>query len=56
MAPLVGFNSQPEWLLDRVTLPIVAGMRTFHIEFLVVNTPPHYNGIHQMETVPSAYH
>ncbi|XP_028122533.1 uncharacterized protein LOC114319679 [Camellia sinensis] len=27
-APLVGFNSQPEWLLGRIVLPVVAGTKT----------------------------
>ncbi|XP_028118148.1 uncharacterized protein LOC114315745 [Camellia sinensis] len=61
-APLVGFNSQPEWLLGRIVLPVVAGTKPLQIEFLVVNTPSPYNvilgrlWIHQMEAVPSTYH
>ncbi|XP_028061890.1 uncharacterized protein LOC114265317 [Camellia sinensis] len=58
-APLVGFNSQPEWPLSRIVLPVVAGTKTLQIEFLVINTPSPYNAIlgwpwiHQMEVVPS---
>ncbi|XP_028065850.1 uncharacterized protein LOC114268815 [Camellia sinensis] len=61
-APLVGFNSQPEWLLGRIVLPVVAGTKTLQIEFLVINTPSPYNAIlgrpwiHRMEAVPSTYH
>lgn len=59
---LVGFNSQPEWPLGRIVLPVVAGTKTLQIEFLVINTPSPYNTIlgcpwiHQMEAVPSTYH
>ncbi|XP_028085242.1 uncharacterized protein LOC114286288 [Camellia sinensis] len=59
---LVGFNSQPEWPLGRIVFPVVAGTKTFQIEFLVINTPSPYNAIlgrpwiHQMEAVPSTYH
>ncbi|XP_028072593.1 uncharacterized protein LOC114274814 [Camellia sinensis] len=38
-ALLVGFNSQPEWPLGRIVLPVVAGTKTLQIEFLVINTP-----------------
>ncbi|XP_028071286.1 uncharacterized protein LOC114273694 [Camellia sinensis] len=61
-APLVSFNSQPEWPLGRIVLPVVAGAKTLQIEFLVINTPSPYNAIlgrpwiHQMEAVPSTYH
>ncbi|XP_028059052.1 uncharacterized protein LOC114262836 [Camellia sinensis] len=61
-APLVGFNSQPEWPLGRIVLPVVAGTKTLQTEFLVINTPSPYNAIlghpwiHQMEAVPSTYH
>ncbi|XP_028076948.1 uncharacterized protein LOC114278999 [Camellia sinensis] len=61
-APLVGFNSQPEWPLGRIVLPVVAGTKTHQIEFLVINTPFPYNAIlgrswiHRMEAVPSTYH
>ncbi|XP_028100745.1 uncharacterized protein LOC114300094 [Camellia sinensis] len=61
-APLIGFNSQPEWSLGRIALPVVAGTKTLQIEFLVINTLSPYNAIlghswiHQMEAVPSTYH
>ncbi|XP_028120889.1 uncharacterized protein LOC114318231 [Camellia sinensis] len=61
-APLVSFNSQLEWPLGRIVLPVVAGTKTPQIEFLVINTPSPYNAIlgrpwiHQMEAVPSTYH
>ncbi|XP_028093001.1 uncharacterized protein LOC114293164 [Camellia sinensis] len=61
-APLAGFNSQPEWPLGRIVLPVVAGTKTLQIEFLVINTPSPYNAIlgrpwiHQMEAVPLTYH
>ncbi|XP_028122370.1 uncharacterized protein LOC114319547 [Camellia sinensis] len=61
-APLVGFNSQPEWPLGRIVLPVVARTKTLQIEFLVINTPSPYNAIlgrlwiHQIEAVPSTYH
>ncbi|XP_028123578.1 uncharacterized protein LOC114320714 [Camellia sinensis] len=61
-APLVGFNSQPEWPLGRIVLPAMAGTKTLQIEFLVINTHSPYNAIlgrpwiHQMEAVPSTYH
>ncbi|XP_028095465.1 uncharacterized protein LOC114295431 [Camellia sinensis] len=62
VAPMVGFNSQPEWPLGRIVLPVVAGTKTLQIEFLVINTPSPYNvilgrpWIQQMEAVPSTYH
>ncbi|XP_028081084.1 uncharacterized protein LOC114282575 [Camellia sinensis] len=62
VTPLVGFNSQPEWPLGRIVLPVVAGTKTLQIEFFVINTPSPYNAIlghpwiHQMEAVPSTYH
>ncbi|XP_028076156.1 uncharacterized protein LOC114278338 [Camellia sinensis] len=62
VAPLVGFNSQPEWPLGKIVLPVVAGTKTLQIEFLVINTPSPYNAIlghlwiYQMEAVPSTYH
>ncbi|GMQ07127.1 hypothetical protein CsSME_00051458 [Camellia sinensis var. sinensis] len=31
VAPLVGFNSQLEWLLGRIVLPVVAGTKTLQI-------------------------
>ncbi|XP_028074150.1 uncharacterized protein LOC114276566 [Camellia sinensis] len=61
-APLVGFNSQPEWPPGRIVLPIVTGTKTLQIEFLLINTPSPYNAIlgrqwiHRMEAVPSTYH
>ncbi|XP_028055939.1 uncharacterized protein LOC114260081 [Camellia sinensis] len=61
-APLVGFNSQPEWPLGRIVLPVVAGTKTLQIEFLVINTPSPYNAIlgrpwiHQMEAILSTFH
>ncbi|XP_028085902.1 uncharacterized protein LOC114286872 [Camellia sinensis] len=62
VALLVGFNSQPEWPLGRIVLPVVAETKTLQIEFLVFNRPSPYNAIlarpwiHQMEAVPSTYH
>ncbi|XP_028118786.1 uncharacterized protein LOC114316316 [Camellia sinensis] len=59
VALLVGFNSQLEWPLGKIVLPVVAGTKTLQIEFLVINTPSPYNAIlgrpwiHQMEAVPS---
>ncbi|XP_028071749.1 uncharacterized protein LOC114274078 [Camellia sinensis] len=61
-SPLVGFNSQTEWPLGRITLPIIAKSKVVSVDFLVVNTPSPYNAIlgrpwiHQMEAVPSTYH
>ncbi|XP_028090903.1 uncharacterized protein LOC114291074 [Camellia sinensis] len=61
-APLVGFNSQLEWPLGRIVLPVVAGTKALQTEFLVINTPSPYNvilgrpWIHQMEAVPLTYH
>ncbi|XP_028092322.1 uncharacterized protein LOC114292536 [Camellia sinensis] len=61
-APLVGLNSQPEWPLSRIVLPVVAGTKTLQIEFLIINTSSPYNSIlgwpwiHQMEAVSSTYH
>ncbi|XP_028056990.1 uncharacterized protein LOC114260982 [Camellia sinensis] len=57
-APLVGFNSQPEWPLGRIVLPVMAGTKILQIKFLVINIPSPYNAmlgrpwIHQMEAVP----
>ncbi|XP_028104096.1 uncharacterized protein LOC114303142 [Camellia sinensis] len=61
-ALIVGFNSQPEWPLSRIMLPVVAGTKTLQIEFLFINTPSAYNAIlgrpwiQQMEAVPFTYH
>ncbi|XP_028068899.1 uncharacterized protein LOC114271482 [Camellia sinensis] len=61
-APIVGFNSQSEWPLGIIVLPVVTGTKMLQIEFLVINTPSPYNAIlgrpwiHQMEVVPSTYH
>ncbi|XP_028116466.1 uncharacterized protein LOC114314209 [Camellia sinensis] len=61
-SPLVGFNSQTEWSLGRITLSVIAKSKVVFVDFLVVNTPSPYNAIlgrtwiHQMEAVPSTYH
>ncbi|XP_028096873.1 uncharacterized protein LOC114296745 [Camellia sinensis] len=44
-APLVGFNSQPEWPLGRIVFSVVAGMMTLQIEFVIINTLSPYNAI-----------
>ncbi|XP_028055048.1 uncharacterized protein LOC114259235 [Camellia sinensis] len=37
-SPLVGFNSQTEWPLGRITLPAIAKSKVVSVDFLVVNT------------------
>ncbi|XP_028053805.1 uncharacterized protein LOC114258143 [Camellia sinensis] len=60
--PLYGFNTNPEYPLGKITLPVRAGSRTVEVEFLVVKLPSPYNAImgrtwlHLMKAVPSTYH
>lgn len=60
--PLFGFNTNSEYPLGKITLPVLAGSRTVEVEFLVVKLPSPYNVImgrtwlHIMKAVPSTYH
>ncbi|XP_028124106.1 uncharacterized protein LOC114321163 [Camellia sinensis] len=60
--PLFGFNTNPEYPLGKITLPVQSGSRTVKVEFLVVKLPSPYNVImgrtwlHIMQVVPSTYH
>ncbi|XP_028092535.1 uncharacterized protein LOC114292710 [Camellia sinensis] len=60
--PLFGFNTNPEYPLEKITLPVRAGSRTVKVEFLVVKLPSPYNVImgrtwlRIMQAVPRTYH
>ncbi|XP_028085065.1 uncharacterized protein LOC114286167 [Camellia sinensis] len=60
--PLVGFNSQPEWPVGKIILPVKAGSVTKQVEFWVLKVPTTYNLIlgrgwlHAMQAVTSTYH
>ncbi|XP_028071947.1 uncharacterized protein LOC114274259 [Camellia sinensis] len=62
ISPLVGFNSQPEWPVGKVILPIKAGSVIKQVEFWVLKVPSTYNLIlgkrwlHAMQAVASTYH
>ncbi|XP_028079581.1 uncharacterized protein LOC114281326 [Camellia sinensis] len=59
---LVGFDSQPEWSIGKIILPVKAGCVTKQVEFWVLNVPSTYNLIlgrswlHLMQAVASTYH
>ncbi|XP_028106180.1 uncharacterized protein LOC114305308, partial [Camellia sinensis] len=42
-SPLVGFNSQPEWLIEKIILPVKARSVTKQVEFWVLKVPSIYN-------------
>ncbi|XP_028052009.1 uncharacterized protein LOC114256543 [Camellia sinensis] len=47
--PLFGFNTNPEYLLGKITLPVQAGSRTVDVEFLAAKLPsPDSKGIPQV--------
>ncbi|XP_028085521.1 uncharacterized protein LOC114286542 [Camellia sinensis] len=41
--PLVGFNSQPEWPVGKIILPVKAGSVIKQVEFWVLKVPSTYN-------------
>ncbi|XP_028126146.1 uncharacterized protein LOC114322893 [Camellia sinensis] len=61
-SPLVGFNSQLEWLIGKIILPVKVGSVTKQVEFWVLKVPSTYNLIlgrgwlHAMQAVASTYH
>ncbi|XP_028117727.1 uncharacterized protein LOC114315307 [Camellia sinensis] len=61
-SPLVGFNSQPEWSIRKIILPVKVGSITMQVEFWVLKLPSTYNLIlgrgwlHAMQAVASTYH
>ncbi|XP_028063062.1 uncharacterized protein LOC114266376 [Camellia sinensis] len=61
-SPLVGFNSQPEWLIEKIILLVKARSVTKQVEFWVLTVPSTYNLIlgrgllHAMQAVTSTYH
>lgn len=61
-SPLVGFNSQPEWPLGKIILPVKAGSVVKQVEFWVLQVPSTYNLIlgrrwlYAMQAVASTYH
>ncbi|XP_028085807.1 uncharacterized protein LOC114286797 [Camellia sinensis] len=61
-SPLVGFNSQPEWPIGKIILPVRAGSVTKQVEFWVLKVPSTYNLIlgrgwlHAIQAVASTYH
>ncbi|XP_028064773.1 uncharacterized protein LOC114267890 [Camellia sinensis] len=61
-SPLVGFNSQPEWPIGKIILPVKAGSVTKQVEFWVLKVSSTYNLIlgrgwlHAMQAVASTYH
>ncbi|XP_028076046.1 uncharacterized protein LOC114278232 [Camellia sinensis] len=62
MSPFVGFNSQPEWPVGKIILPVKAGSVIKQVEFWVLKVPSTYNLIldrgwlHAMQAVASTYH
>lgn len=61
-SPLVGFNSQPEWPLGKIILPVKTGSVVKQVEFWVLQVPSTYNLIlrrgwlHGMQAVASTFH
>ncbi|XP_028126305.1 uncharacterized protein LOC114323045 [Camellia sinensis] len=61
-SPLVGFNSQLEWPMEKIILPVKAGSVVQQVEFWVLKVPSTYNLIlgrewlHAMRAVASTYH
>ncbi|XP_028120278.1 uncharacterized protein LOC114317728 [Camellia sinensis] len=61
-SPLVGFNSQPEWLMGKIILPIKIESVVQQVEFWVLTVPSTYNltlgrgWFHAMQAVVSTYH
>ncbi|XP_028055177.1 uncharacterized protein LOC114259369 [Camellia sinensis] len=61
-SPLVGFNSQPEWPIERIILLVKAGSVMKQVEFWVLKVPLTYNftqgrgWLHVMQVVASTYH
>ncbi|XP_028061931.1 uncharacterized protein LOC114265348 [Camellia sinensis] len=61
-SPLVGFNSQPEWLMGKIILPAKVGSVVKQVEFWVLKVPSTYNLIlgrgwlHAMQAIASTYH
>ncbi|XP_028102509.1 uncharacterized protein LOC114301740 [Camellia sinensis] len=61
-SPLVGFNSQPEWSIGKIILPVKAGSITKQVEFWVLKVLSTCNLIlgrgwlHAMQAVASTYH
>ncbi|XP_028092210.1 uncharacterized protein LOC114292436 [Camellia sinensis] len=61
-SPLVGFNSQPEWPVGKIILPVKVGSVIKQVEFWVPKVPSTYNLIlgkgwlHAMQAVASTYH
>ncbi|XP_028121002.1 uncharacterized protein LOC114318333 [Camellia sinensis] len=59
---LVGFNSQPEWPIGKIILPVKAGSVVKQVEFWVLKVPSTYNLIlgrgwlHAMQAVASTFH
>ncbi|XP_028092236.1 uncharacterized protein LOC114292474 [Camellia sinensis] len=43
MSPLVGFNSQPEWSVGKIILPVKVGSIIKQVEFWVLKVPSTYN-------------
>ncbi|XP_028117431.1 uncharacterized protein LOC114315058 [Camellia sinensis] len=62
MSHLVSFNSQPEWPIEKIILPVKAGSVTKQVEFWVLKVPSTYNLIlgrdwlHAMQAIASTYH
>ncbi|XP_028087838.1 uncharacterized protein LOC114288517 [Camellia sinensis] len=61
-SPLVGFNSQPEWPLGKIILPVKAGSVVKQVEFWVLKVLSTYNLIlgrrwlHAIKAVALTYH
>ncbi|XP_028121917.1 uncharacterized protein LOC114319112 [Camellia sinensis] len=61
-SPLVSFNSQPEWPIGKIILPVKAGSVVKQVEFWVLKVPSTYNLIlgrgwlHAMQEVASTFH
>ncbi|XP_028060640.1 uncharacterized protein LOC114264247 [Camellia sinensis] len=61
-SPLVGFNSQLEWPIGKIILPVKAGSVVKQVEFWVLKVPSTYNLIlgrgwlHAMQAVASTFH
>ncbi|XP_028103699.1 uncharacterized protein LOC114302818 [Camellia sinensis] len=61
-SPLVGFNSQPEWSVGKIILPVKAGSVIKQVELWVLKVPSTYNLIlgrwwlYAMQAVVSTYY
>ena len=60
--PLIGFSAKPVYPLEKLRIPVRAGIVTVETEFVVVDAPSPYNAIvgrtwlHDIKGIASTYH